>query len=175
VTFITLTNAGKVTSRGAEVELSALPAPGLELAASLGLTNARYEEFKDGGGDGIDYDGHALAGAPDFQYSLRGDYRKPLGGTGNLVLHGDLSYRDDYFTNANNNRQTNLVKGYSLLNGRVGFEPASENWAVFFSMRNMTDKLYMSAKGMSFGGVHGAWFEPPRTYTVRLTYYPAKL
>jgi iron complex outermembrane receptor protein len=143
---------------------------GLAITAGLGFTKARYDEFKDGGGKGIHYDGNKLTNAPEIEYNLAVDYRKQLGQAGGIVLHGDLIYRDEYFTHANNNRQTHFVEAYHLLNTRTGFETTGGTWSLFLGIQNVTDKLYTRAKGVGFLGTPFVWFGLPRTYTLQLSY-----
>jgi|GEM_PF-143572 len=172
-TFLTLTNAGKVTSKGVEVELQAVPVSGLELSAGLGLTYARYDEFKNGGGPGIHYDGNRL-GPPEGVFNFSADYRVDLGLRGRILAHGDLAHRGGQFTNPNNNRRTNYIEPYQLLNARVGYETPAGSWGLFFRVQNLTNRLYQEFKDVSFSGARRAWFGMPREYTVQVTYHFSK-
>ncbi len=165
---LSLTNAGKVTTKGVEVEVSVLPMAGLSISTGLGLIRAKFDEFKDGGGIGIHYDGHKLIDAPEWELNIAIDYRKPLDKLGALVLHGDFFHTDEFFTSPNNNRQTHLADAYHLMNARAGFE--RDHWKVFLSIRNVTNNLYMRNKHVSVLGTQRAWFGLPRTYTIQWTF-----
>ena len=140
---------------------------GLAIKAGLGLTKARFDEYRDGGGTGIHYDGNKVGGAPDIEYNLAVDYRKRLGKAGRIVVHGDFAHRGGYFTGSNNER---TVDAHHLLNARAGFETAGGNWGLFFGIRNMTDQLYITGTGGGLLNTQTAWFGKPRTYTLKLSY-----
>lgn len=170
--FITVTNAGKVTSKGLEFELSAVLFPGFTLTGGLGLVDAKYDEFKDAGfneqGDLIDFDGNRLEFAPKTELMGMIDYKKRIGKLLNILAHFDISSKSDFYTNPDN-VEAFLIKGYTLLNARIGLE-SDQGWGIYFWGKNLTDQLYMSSKDISFLGISRAYYELPATYGVRLTY-----
>lgn len=165
-----LTNAGKASTKGFEIELSALPFPDVTLTSSLGFTDATFDEFKDGGDPGEHYDGHKLPWAPEIQFNIALDFRKKVGHIGRLIAHGDFAYTDEYFTNPNNDPIDFLIKDYYLLNARIGFEFKNGNWGIYFWSKNLMDELYMRYKDRSGLEVHRAWYGMPRTYGIQVSY-----
>ncbi len=78
-------NAGKSRVRGAEVELRAVPIPGLDIMLGHALLYSDFSEFKDGGVDIKDFRAPTQAPTRTFsgnvQYSL-----PPLSGLGEVVI-----------------------------------------------------------------------------------------
>jgi iron complex outermembrane receptor protein len=170
-THIILTNAGKVTTKGFELEFSALPLTGLTITGGIGYTNAKYDEFKNGGGEGIHYDGHKLIHAPEIEYNIAVDFYQPIFQIGNIVFHGDMSYIDDFYCNANNDAENYMVDGYNLYYIRVGFESKHRIWGIYLWSKNLSNKLYMTHKQPNFLQTsYIAWYAMPRTYGIQLNY-----
>ena len=59
-----IANAGNATSKGFEIELSALPRRDLDIFGGFGYTNARFGDGSVSGG--VNVSGNKIAGAPDF-------------------------------------------------------------------------------------------------------------
>jgi len=171
-TFITVTNAGKVTSQGIELEFSAVLFPGFTLTGGLGLIDAKYDEFKDAGfnaeGELIDFDGNQLEFAPKTEVMGMIDYKKRIGKMLNILAHVDVSNKSDFYTNPNN-EEAFLIEGYTLLNGRIGLE-SDRGWGFYIWGKNLTDQLYQSSKDISFLGIPRTFYEIPITVGARLTY-----
>ena len=135
LTFITLTNAGKVSSSGFELEVSFIPFSGLTLRAVFGTNNTNYDEFKDGGGPGVDYDGNKLEYSPEKNNSLFLDYQFAIGKLGRLKFHYDKSSKLGFFTNNNNNKDTNWIDAYSMLIlDQVSKQPAENGQLIISSI-----------------------------------------
>lgn len=149
---ITITkNAGKLDSKGAEIELAALPIRGLEINYQAGFTDAEYKTLKvpQNGGE-VDLSGKKQLFTPDmtsmlalqYQFSL---FRKPLV---QLVARGEWQYiGEQYFDLANNIRQS----PYNLLNSRVGV--VTKYAEIYFWGRNWGNRKYISY-AYDFGAVH---------------------
>ena len=162
-------NAGKVTSKGFEIELSAIPLLGLNLTTGIGYTDARYDEFKNGGGLGIHYDGNILELAPKITFFIAADYRFQTGSLGSLILHGDYAYQDEMYTESGN-EDFSFMEGYSLINARVGFELAKIPLSFALWGKNLTDELYMRDRSLTPFGTPYTWYGMPRTYGIEVRY-----
>jgi iron complex outermembrane receptor protein len=149
---ITVTrNTGKLTSKGAEVELAAMLLKGLQLFYNAGINDATYKTLKLAqNGQEINLEGKHQIYTPSMTSMLAAQYDYPMGAARNmkLVLRGEWVYLGDhYFDLANTIRQP----AYSLLNTRFGV--AFKNVEVMFWGRNLTDKKYISY-AYDFGGTH---------------------
>jgi len=166
---IVFTNAGKVTTQGFDSELSILPWKNLMMFFGLAYTDAKYDEFKNGGGDGINLDGNRLEIAPELEFTLSFDYHYPIPGMGTLNLRGDFVRKDDFYSDAINDA-AHLVEGYKLLNCRIGYENTLGTLGVYIWGKNLTDELYMQDKSVLFLGIPYVYYGIGRTYGLELRY-----
>ncbi len=160
---VTITrNAGRLTSKGIEAEVSATPVNGLELDYSFGYTDAQYTDLKVAQGSSeVDLRGKRQLFTPDVTSMLAAQYSIALDRKANVrvVVRGEWRYLGaQYFDLANTIRQG----GYQLFNTRVG---VATKWVeVFVWGRNLTDKRYIGY-AYNFGAVH---LGDARTYGVTL-------
>ena len=149
---VTITrNAGKLNSKGAELELAANVIKGLEIDYSLGVTEAVYKDLKisQNGGE-VDLSGNRQVFTPSstsmlaVQYSLPVNLQYPF----SVVVRGEWSrIGKQYFDLANNIPQAS----YNLVNARGGL--ISKNFELMFWWRNIGGKKYI-AYAYDFGAVH---------------------
>ena len=91
-------NAAEVTISGLELESRYYPSESLSLNATIGLLDADYDSYDDGG---VDISDRAkLRMAPEFTFNLGFDYDVSLPG-GDLTLSGSYNGRDTYWGQAN--------------------------------------------------------------------------
>ncbi|PUA30589.1 MAG: hypothetical protein B0W54_08945 [Cellvibrio sp. 79] len=167
-TVLSLTNAGKVTSRGFELDISAELTEHLRLSVNTASTSARFDEFKNGGGIGTDYDDHYLPYAPKNNYFIALDYTRPLFGRAAIYAHIDYGHTDDYFSNPNN-LSDNKIPARDLTNARLGVK-VDESWDVSLWVKNLADDTSLRQKSVSFLRVPRGVYNPPRTYGLELKY-----
>lgn len=144
-------NAGKLQSRGIELELSAQPIKGLSVDYAFGYTDARYQELKlPVEGNVIDLQGRKQLFTPDItsfaalQYVFTAD--ESLG----LKLTGRLEWM--YLGNRYFDLMNTIKQGANhVLNARVGI--SFGNGEIMFWARNFTDSRYIGY-AYDFGAVH---------------------
>lgn len=155
-------NAGKLNSKGAELELSSTPVKGLQLNYNFGYTHASYGSLKlSQNGSSVDLDGKKQIYTPDVTSMLAVQYSYNLGTKQQLklVVRGEWMYiGKQYFDLANTISQ----KGYSLLNTRFGI--SSKHAELMFWGRNLTSSKYI-AYAYDFGAVH---LGDPKVYGITL-------
>ncbi len=130
ITFITR-NEPKTEVHGAEIELVAVLAEGLDLFAGLGLMDA---EFKAGNNKG-----NTPFNSPDMKLSTGLQYIRPIGDNLELFLFGSASYSDDYYTN-DNNIPLSHQQSYWMLDARAGVQSADGRWSVRVYGQNLLDE-----------------------------------
>ena len=145
---ITITrNAGELTSKGVELEITAAPVAGLQVDYSLGVTDATYDvlelpvQQEDGSKITVNYKGNKQLYTPAVTSMLAVQYSYPVASWQSLraVVRGEWFYfGETYYDLANNIRQ----HPYAILNARAGF--AGRSFEVMFWMRNIGDKRYIS-------------------------------
>ncbi len=160
-----ISNVGGATSRGAELELTARAAAGVDLFGSFGYTRAR---FADGSkSSGADVSDKTIPFTPEYTASAGIQFSRQVRpgalafGRAEVVRHGAFEYDD-----ANTARQ----EAYSLVNLRAGVTVrriSVEGW-----IRNAFDTRYIPT-AFAYPGLAPSGFvgEPgrPRTFGVSLS------
>lgn len=168
-TIISITNAAEVTAKGFETDVNWAATENITLWATYGYTDSSFDEFKDGGGIGIHYDGNSTADAPKHTYSLGLEFRYPVGDLGELVASTNYSYRDEFYTNPNN-LETNVVGAYDLINARIGIESNDGSWSLYAWGKNLSDARDITEHSVSFLGIERASYLQPMRYGINFEY-----
>lgn len=168
--FFTTQNAAESEIKGAELELTALPVPALQLQLSASYNDNEYTSLDQSSIDsGIDFNDR-LPLTPELTFALAADYTWSIG-AGSFTLHGDYSWRDDVYYGATN--FPNEFQGsFGLLGARATFVFPGDSFSISAFGANLTDEEYLSngqdvvqALGVAFSSV-GA----PRTWGIEATY-----
>ncbi|MEJ2495104.1 MAG: TonB-dependent receptor [Ignavibacteriaceae bacterium] len=166
ITLPVYTNAAKVTSKGFEFELIAVPLENLSLMASLGYINAKYNEFT--AVSVYNYDGHKLELAPETEYNFSIEYKIPVINIGNFFIRGNFIHKDDYYYDASNTEDFH-IKGHELIDGKIGYENYDGTLGIYIWGKNLSDKLYMLTRAQ-FPLFKYALYGTPRTFGIQVTY-----
>ncbi|MCP4323612.1 MAG: TonB-dependent receptor [Alteromonadales bacterium] len=179
-TIIALTNAASVITDGLELEMSYDVNDHFTVGLSLGLLDARFDKFENGGTpDDLDVSGNRLPGAPEVQSTLSMDYNNELSANLTWFAHADVSYIGDSYLTANNVKtyttivtQDEIDFGYvpsrNSVNLRLGIE--SEQWRASLWARNALDSDDLVSSRRQFLGAITQSLNNPRTYGVELSY-----
>lgn len=156
-------NAGKLRSKGAELELAATPLKGLEVNYSLGYVDAKYTDLKTPSqGTIVNLNGNRQVFTPDVTSMLALQYGYNLGTAQKmkLIARGEWRYLgNQYFDLANQLEQ----KAYSLFNARLGI--STKKCDVFLWSSNIANKKYVDY-AYDFGAAH---LGNPQTYGISLS------
>ncbi len=144
-----VTNAGETSIDGAEVELTWLPLPDLNIEASLGDLDATIDSL-----DNIPFavlppglvEGNALPYAPELQGHFGIAYTAHAGGW-EIVPRVDVSYQDETFFDATDTVEIAQVDPVTTVNVQVQLR--SEKWRFIAGLNNATDELYPIAGNSS--------------------------
>jgi iron complex outermembrane receptor protein len=110
-----ISNAAGATSKGLEIEMNARLAPGCDLFAGLGYTNARFESDSVSGGLAVG--GRRLSNTPNYTADFGGQYTVALTGTTNVYGRAEFSFKGDYYYDDGNTQEQ---EAYALANFRAG-------------------------------------------------------
>ncbi len=155
-------NAGKLNSKGVDVEVAATPATGFEAIYNFGYTYAKYTSLKvSQNGQEADLAGKRQVFTPDITSMLALQYRIPFNQSKTIsaIFRGEWQYLGKTFFDLNNNIEQSP---YSLLNAKIGIN--TKYFDVFLWGRNLGDKNYV-AYAYDFGAAH---LGNPKTYGVSL-------
>jgi outer membrane receptor protein involved in Fe transport len=141
-------NAGKARIIGAELELQARPAAGLDLAFTAGYNDGKLTEDTPGApaGPNPGFDGDRLPGVPRLNMAASVQYTVPLRSNG-LDAFGrvDYSYTGDSTTTFNELSRANGMPShftpdaYGLLNLRLGVQ--TDRWTTALFVENATNEV----------------------------------
>lgn len=194
-----LANAGRVRTRGIELDGAFRPTNRLNAYANAAYTDATYVRFVDapcppelsggttatpgqtpsapGTPGGIspascDISGQRLPGISKWAFSYGAEYAVPLtigGGSGAAYVGYDGSYRSDFSSNPSESRYMTIA-GYALSNVRAGYR-ADGGLNAFVWVRNLFDRNYYELLATQSGNTGLIIGQPgdPRTYGVTLS------
>ncbi|NMN02920.1 MULTISPECIES: TonB-dependent receptor [unclassified Novosphingobium] len=167
-----MTNAGKASTRGIEMDATVRAGQGLSFNFAGAYTNARYDSFvgancysgqtaamgctTSGGASYQDLSGKRLPSAPLWKFNAGAEKSVALNDALDANLGGVLTYQSAIAFSSNWN--TGSVQGaYALLNLSAGIADHDERWSVTAFVNNVTDKRYAS----SISDVGGRWGNKP--------------
>ncbi|MBA4306545.1 MAG: hypothetical protein C0429_07385 [Sphingopyxis sp.] len=111
ITFVE--NASKARFRGVEMEAQFLPTDQLNLRASLGYLKGKYLSFLNAAGVDISATKN-LRYAPEWNWSVGGDYTIPLGSGGNeFIVGANVKYLAKYATESGKDVVGPAILGYA--------------------------------------------------------------
>lgn len=160
-----LQNAGKLRTRGAELQIIARPLPRLTLSAGLAYTDARFISFEsdtcyvgqpepdcrrnrtDPMGrplpDATDSSGRRLPNAPEWKGLVDISYEQPLGDEFAATLNVGISSQSSYNFLSNGNPSA-VQKGYTTLDLGLALTQKTMDWTLRAFCRNCTNEHFVS-------------------------------
>ena len=153
-----ITNAGKASNDGAELELTWLPADNLVIDAGVGYLDATIDEvvtFPQPEISGSIAAGNRLPFAPKWQANFGIGYTfDPDGSDLTWTPRVDLNYQSKTYFDAINTEEI-AQDGRTIVNASIILKPSDETWKFVFGVNNLTDKLYPIAGNSSLGTSSG--------------------
>jgi iron complex outermembrane receptor protein len=156
LTSFQLTNAGKLVTKGAEIEAILRPMNGLSLSGNLAFTDTEVRGLVVSCYPGQtaalgcvtsrqDVTGEALTNAPKWAYSLNASYRTDIGD--NLRGGANLSFTYRSRTLFSFRDPNTAQPGYGLLNGRLSIETQDGRYSLAVFGKNLTNKHFATLIG----------------------------
>lgn len=185
-----ISNAKKAEAYGIEGQISWTPLESLNMRAGASWTHARYKDFNNATGTGLnsatglnatgqvqDWSGKQMARAPGFTANLGADYSIDLAG-GRLSIAANGSYTSSFVVSnpslygplagsALANRQRYRQKAYALVNAQINWTDPSDHCTFGIYGENITNSRYSMTLS---GGVFGDYSQgnQPATYGARV-------
>jgi iron complex outermembrane receptor protein len=161
------TNAGKVSTRGGELDVVLRPVDDLSISGGLAYTDAKVDRFNRAPGAAITAvipSGTSLPFAPKWKGSLGADYRWRTGGAIDIFLGAQGNYQSKQlalFTPDPVQRRLGTIDGYGLINLSAGVGDQDDRYRLTFQVRNLLDQSFAAA--IQNGGPAGAYrYQIPR-------------
>jgi len=149
----TLTNAGKVSSKGFELDIQAKPTDMLLVGAGVAFTDAQVDSFfTPPGQNSTVRAGTKLPLAPEWKASLLGELAVPVGNF-RFTSNATLAYQSTSYSDLNEPAALR-IPGYTTLDLSVALGDSSDRFRIAIIGRNLTDKAYTVLK--TGGGPGGA-------------------
>jgi iron complex outermembrane receptor protein len=165
-----LLNAGKLVSKGAEVDLTVAPTTGLSLHASLAYVDAYFKKFQGvpcyasqtlgTGGRGVcvatlnpngstsftsDASGNPLFNSSKWTYTLSADYSAPISSSLSGFVQSNWYHRSSFNYSPVLDPNT-AQRGYGLLGGALGIKASNDRWKLTLFARNLLDTRFSGWK-----------------------------
>jgi iron complex outermembrane receptor protein len=175
---VALTNAGKVSTKGVELALTAIPLGGVTMSANVSYDDSRYDSFAGGGGaylgQIVDANGAETPFAPRLKAYVAVDYDRPL------FPWADLTGHVGYAARSGENSDAKIVNpslgyifaipGASSIDARVGLASPDKVWTFTLWVKNLADKaqIIQSTNSALFNR-RMVLYDAPRTFGMTLT------
>ena len=131
-------NKGLEVSLGYSIDINNKIIKGIQPFTNFALTDNLYKKFTTiFDGEEVDYSGNNVVGTPKTKYSLGLDFEFNKG----FYWQTTYNYLNDVYTDFAN---TNAVKGYQLLNTKIGFKKSfgKLDLNTYFLVNNMTNEIH---------------------------------
>jgi len=173
--IISLINAAKVRTYGAEAEVVFRPARVIQIDGSLAYLDSKYGNFPafDVNSAPVNYKGNLVTLSPRWKGHLGVQLNIGLGAAGKIRARADGAWVDSSYSNYLN-RSLDYLGGYGRYDARLTWNDNSSRWQVEGYVQNLTNGNHL-ANSFQTGQVAGipapmyGQFLPPRTYGVKVT------
>ncbi|MEH3035586.1 MAG: TonB-dependent receptor [Sphingomonas adhaesiva] len=155
------TNAGRISTRGVELDMLFQPARDMTFSGGLAYTDARVDQFRvptNGVVTGVVPSGTPLGYAPKWKGSLGADYRVRTGGPVDVALGAQGSYQSSQLSQLDASaavRAATTIKAYGLVDLSAGLVDSEDRYRVTFQVKNLFDQSFAAA--ITSGGPGGSY------------------
>ena len=138
-------NAGELNVRGAELEVSAVLAEGLNVYTNIGLQDAKYNEITPGArASGFILGVTVPQRAPEYTIQAGFDYSTYMDNlTGDLTFAADFQVTDDYWMSGQNPPDS-FNDGFETVNASISWDHEDGTWGIQFGCKNCLDERYVT-------------------------------
>ena len=161
------TNAGKVSTRGVEIDLNWVPVTDFTVNGGIAYTDAHVDQFNVAPGaaaTAVIPAGTPLGYAPEWKGAIAADYRWRTGASIDAFFGANMNFQSSQlslFTPNAVQRQFGTIPSYALVNLLAGIGGSEDGWKVTVQVRNVFDKSYPAA--IVNGGPGGSYrYQIPR-------------
>lgn len=155
------TNAGRISTRGGELDLIWRPINNININGGFAYTDAKVDQFflpPGGNPAGVVPSGTPLAYAPKYKASLGGDYTIETGGAINIVLGAQASAQSkqlSLFDPSAALRAAGTIGGYTLVDLSAAIVDVNDRFKLTFQVKNVFDTSFASS--ITNGGPGGSF------------------
>lgn len=161
------TNAGEVSTKGIEADLTWRPIADLNITGGIAYTDAKVVQFKEpvnAPAGSVIPKGTPLGYAPKWKGSLAADYRIRALEAFDVILGGQVNFQSSQlslFAANEAQRFIGTIPAYALANLSLGVSSKDDKYRLTFQVRNVFDQSYAAA--IINGGPAGSYrYQIPR-------------
>ena len=153
-TITRLINAGSVTSRGVEGDLSARPIRGLTLATVFSFDDAHIVQFNcpPSAALSCDVNGEPLPFAPHWKFDLRADYLHPVNDRYDIDFGSDYDWQSRTQYSLTETPDT-IQDAYGIWDMNVSLIDNVNTWRITAELKNVLDTHYSPV--LTYGNLGG--------------------
>jgi len=151
------TNAGDISTRGAELDVLFRPIKDLTISGGVAYTDAKVDRFNAPPGATVIPAGTPLAFAPKWKGSLGGDYRLRTGSGVDVIFGAQASTQSSQLSLFDASaliRQQGTIGAYSLVDLQFGIVEKNDGYRLQFVVKNVFDESF--AAQITNGGPGGS-------------------
>jgi len=160
-----LINAGSVSSKGMEGDITARPIPPLNLTGLFAYTQARVDSFLCpptlGPGSSCNINGEPLPFSPKWKFDGRASYDLSITDDYVVTLGTDYAWQSSTQYQLTETPQT-IQPAYGIWNASIGLANLSQDWRITGLVKNITNQNYSSY--LAYGSIGGVERWVPRDY-----------
>ncbi len=140
-----LINAGTVSTKGVEGDLTARPVHNLDLTGLFAYTEATVDQFAcpPNAATSCNINGEPLPFAPRWKLDARARYTIPVNDRYSVGLNTDFNWQSSTQYQLTETANT-VQKAYGIWNASIGLANLDQNWRVTGLVRNLLDTHYAS-------------------------------
>ncbi|WP_161989080.1 TonB-dependent receptor [Sphingomonas glacialis] len=166
--ILQIANAGKVRTRGVEMDFSVRPTARLTIGGNAAYIDAKFADFPNGTCNYptqpgcflsttipgtsttvpatrfFNTTGQVLPNSPKFTYSLTASYDAPLSDAMTGFIRGNYNYRSSVNFSANGDALT-AQRGYGIAGGQIGVRSTDGRWSAAVFARNLFDTHFLAS------------------------------
>ena len=144
VVITRLTNAGNISTKGAEIDLAIRPSSAFTLTGAIAYTDAQIDAFRDATGViSTARKGETLALSPKWKWSLGGDYTIPTGMGVNVQLGAQLSHTSGQYSDLGKNPLL-FINSNTMLDASIAVVDENDRWSLRLVGKNLGDNSFTS-------------------------------
>lgn len=186
--ILQIANAGKVRTRGVEMDFSARPTSRLTISGNAAYIDAKFAYFPNGTCNYaaqpgcflsttipgtnttvpatrfFNNTGNVLPNSPKFSYSLNANYEAPLSDGLTGFIRANYNYRSSVNFSANNDPLTRQ-RSYGIAGGQIGVRSEDGRWSAAIFGRNLFDQHFVANIGNN-GSYQNAWLTSSALRTI---------
>jgi iron complex outermembrane receptor protein len=186
--ILQIANAGKVRTRGVEMDFNARPTSRLTISGNMAFIDAKFAYFPNGTCNYptqpgcflsttipgtntpvpatrfFNNTGNVLPNSPKFTFSVNGSYDVPLSDKMVGFLRANYNYRSSVNFSANGDPLT-AQRAYGILGGQIGLRSEDGRWSAAVFGRNLLGTRFVTAIGNG-GSYQNAWLTSAAIRTI---------